>query len=255
VVFNETTFYMNRKNHPFFAYVIHPQHRRSFSMGTFRDVSAALGVFAAGAIFGAVFHESVKRGSYSLYTSALAVLTLRKKRRSVKTIVLGLDLAGKTTLLYQMKLATFFTVVPTIGYNLERVTSDHVEFTMWDIGGLKKIRPLWRHYFSGIKALIYVIDSADRARFEESVSEFEKLLFEEELKKAPILIYANKQASCHVCLFLYYPSNLKDGYARLCRILQAQCQCSRFRRLWGACRHSELGSGECWLSRRFRHRV
>jgi small GTP-binding protein len=221
-----------------------------FSMGVLRDVSVALGVFAAGAILGAAFHKSVKSGSFSLYSSALAVL--RKKKRSVKTIVLGLDSAGKTTLLYQMRLAKFLTVVPTIGYNLESVESEHVEFKMWDIGGLNKIRPLWRHYYMRTKALIYVIDSTDRARFGESVSEFEKLLFEEELKGAPILIYANKQASCRLCLSVYCPSNLKHG---LCRILQAQCQRARSRRLWGACRHSELGSGECRLPLRCRRRV
>ena len=202
-------------------------------MSLFRDVSVALGVFAAGAVFGAVVYRSVRDGAYTLYSSALAVLTSRKKKRSVKTVVLGLDLAGKTALVYRLRLGTTVAVVPTIGYNTVYVELDNVEFKMWDIGGVAIIRPLWRDYFMGIKALVYVIDSVDRERFEESVSEFERLLFVEELRKAPILVYANKQVSCSACLSLYGPY----GYVCLCRILQAQCPRARFRRLWGACRH------------------
>lgn len=64
---------------------------------------------------------------------------------------------------------------------------------MWDIGGQRKIRPYWRNYFEDTDVLIYVIDSADKKRFEETSVELNELLSEEKLATVPLLIYANKQ--------------------------------------------------------------
>ena len=65
-----------------------------------------------------------------------------------RILVLGLDAAGKTTILYKLKLNEQVTTIPTIGFNVEEVTPvKNVTFTMWDVGGQEKIRPLWRHYY------------------------------------------------------------------------------------------------------------
>ena len=63
--------------------------------------------------------------------------------------MLGLDAAGKTTILYKLKLNQDVTTIPTVGFNVETVTYKNVKFNVWDVGGQDKIRPLWRHYFSG----------------------------------------------------------------------------------------------------------
>lgn len=63
--------------------------------------------------------------------------------------MLGLDAAGKTTILYKLKLGQDVTTIPTVGFNVETVTYKNVKFNVWDVGGQDKIRPLWRHYFSG----------------------------------------------------------------------------------------------------------
>ena len=64
---------------------------------------------------------------------------------------------------------------------------------MWDIGGQREIRPYWKNYYEHTDGLIYVVDSADDMRLAESTKELQELLGEEELKKVPLLVYANKQ--------------------------------------------------------------
>lgn len=86
------------------------------------------------------------------------------------------------------------TTIPTIGFNCETVDKSGVRWTFFDLGGQDKIRPLWRHYYQNTGALIFVVDSTDRARMEEAKKELiETVLSEEELKNMPLLIWANKQ--------------------------------------------------------------
>ncbi|MBH0219698.1 hypothetical protein GH793_16080, partial [Listeria monocytogenes] len=66
-------------------------------------------------------------------------------------------------------------------------------FTVWDVGGQDKIRPLWRHYFQNTQGLIFVVDSNDRERVAESADELSKMLQEDELRDAVLLVFANKQ--------------------------------------------------------------
>lgn len=69
--------------------------------------------------------------------------------KEMRLLMLGLDAAGKTTILYKLKLGQDVTTIPTVGFNVETVTYKKVKFNVWDVGGQDKIRPLWRHYFSG----------------------------------------------------------------------------------------------------------
>jgi ADP-ribosylation factor protein 6 len=70
--------------------------------------------------------------------------------KEMRLLMLGLDAAGKTTILYKLKLNQDVTTIPTVGFNVETVTYKNVKFNVWDVGGQDKIRPLWRHYFSGM---------------------------------------------------------------------------------------------------------
>lgn len=107
--------------------------------------------------------------------------------------MVGLDCAGKTTILYSLKMGKIVRTIPTIGFNVETVESKNISFTVWDIGGQDKIRPLWRHYFYNVQGIIFVIDSNDKERIEEAREELYSLLDEEELKNCILLILANKQ--------------------------------------------------------------
>ena len=68
-------------------------------------------------------------------------------KTEVRIIMLGLDAAGKTTILYKLKLGEVVSSVPTIGFNVETVEYKNINFTVWDIGGQNKLRLLWRHYY------------------------------------------------------------------------------------------------------------
>lgn len=107
--------------------------------------------------------------------------------------MVGLDAAGKTTILYKLKLGEIVTTIPTIGFNVETVDYKNISFTVWDVGGQDKIRPLWRHYFQNTQGLIFVVDSNDRERIAEAREELMRMLAEDELRDALLLLFANKQ--------------------------------------------------------------
>ncbi|XP_045181430.2 ADP-ribosylation factor 3-like [Mercenaria mercenaria] len=111
-----------------------------------------------------------------------------------RILMIGLDSAGKTTILYKMKLGETVTTIPTVGFNVETVSPvKGVSFTLWDIGGQDKIRPLWRHYYNKLDGLVYVVDSADEERMSVAKEELFNVLESDEMKEVPLLIIANKQ--------------------------------------------------------------
>ncbi|XP_059811935.1 ADP-ribosylation factor 1-like [Hemitrygon akajei] len=114
-------------------------------------------------------------------------------KKEMRILMVGLDAAGKTTILYQFKLGEIVTTIPTIGFNVETVEYKHISFTVWDVGGQDKIRPLWRHYFQNTQGLIFVVDSNDRERMNEAREELMRMLAEDELRDAVLLVLANKQ--------------------------------------------------------------
>ncbi|KAF9571116.1 hypothetical protein EC968_001035 [Mortierella alpina] len=114
-------------------------------------------------------------------------------KKEMRILMVGLDAAGKTTILYKLKLGEIVTTIPTIGFNVETVEYKNISFTVWDIGGQDKIRALWRHYFQNSQGVIFVVDSNDRDRILEAREELHRMLNEDELSDAVLLVYANKQ--------------------------------------------------------------
>ncbi|KAJ9069728.1 Arf GTPase arl1 [Entomophthora muscae] len=91
--------------------------------------------------------------------------------KEARILILGLDGAGKTTMLYRMQLGEVVSTIPTIGFNVESVTYKNVKFQVWDLGGQTSIRPYWRCYYANTDAVIYVVDSCDRDRISTSKQE------------------------------------------------------------------------------------
>ena len=121
---------------------------------------------------------------------------LRKLKRSdseARILVLGLDNAGKTTILKKLSEEDITHVMPTQGFNIKSLVHEGFKLNVWDIGGQKSIRPYWRNYFDNTDALVYVIDSADRQRVEEAGEELGKLLQEDKMGGIPLMVFANKQ--------------------------------------------------------------
>ncbi|KYQ92982.1 ADP-ribosylation factor [Tieghemostelium lacteum] len=117
---------------------------------------------------------------------------LFKKNKDVRVLMLGLDNAGKSTLLYRIKLKETVQTIPTVGFSVESVKVDDHRYTIWDVGGQVTIRALWRHYYVGTQVVIYVVDSNDLDRLEESKQQLFMVLNDPEMQQAILLVYANK---------------------------------------------------------------
>ncbi|XP_065031463.1 ADP-ribosylation factor 1-like isoform X2 [Musa acuminata AAA Group] len=96
--------------------------------------------------------------------------------REARILVLGLDNAGKTTILYRLQMGEVVSTIPTIGFNVETVQYNNVKFQVWDLGGQTSIRPYWRCYFPNTQAVIYVVDSSDTDRLVTAKDEFHAIL-------------------------------------------------------------------------------
>merc|ERR1711953_1625931 len=105
-----------------------------------------------------------------------------------RILMLGLDAAGKTTIVYNLQLGEVVHTIPTIGFNVEKISYKNVDMTLWDVGGQTKIRPLWRHYYVNTDALIWVVDSTDKERLQESKESFREVIQSDELRDAKVLV-------------------------------------------------------------------
>lgn len=114
-------------------------------------------------------------------------------KKEMRILMLGLDAAGKTTILYKLKLGEVVSSVPTIGFNVECLEYKNIKFTVWDVGGQDKIRLLWKHYYQNTQGLIFVVDSLDKERIDLAKQELHRMLNEEDMRDAIVLVYANKQ--------------------------------------------------------------
>ncbi|KAK9966891.1 hypothetical protein ABG768_003977 [Culter alburnus] len=115
------------------------------------------------------------------------------EKKEMRLLMVGLDAAGKTTVLYKLKLGEVVTTIPTLGFNVETVEYKNISFTVWDVGGQDVIRRLWRHYYQNTKGLIFVVDSSDQDRIETASEELKKMLAEDEMRDVVLLVLANKQ--------------------------------------------------------------
>ena len=110
-----------------------------------------------------------------------------------RLLFLGLDNAGKTTILKAMSCENITTIAPTRGFNVKQLQKNNMELDIWDIGGQRALRPYWANYYNKVNGIVWVIDSADSRRMEETGIELSALLDEEKLAGVPLLILANKQ--------------------------------------------------------------
>ena len=118
---------------------------------------------------------------------------VRQKEKEVRVLVLGLDNAGKTTVLKKFNGEDINTVEPTLGFSIKTLEYQGFKLNVWDIGGQQTIRSYWRNYFEQTDAIIWVVDSADRWRLEQCRDELHGLLAQEKLSGASLLVFANKQ--------------------------------------------------------------
>jgi len=111
----------------------------------------------------------------------------------MRILMLGLDNAGKTTILKKFNGEDITEIAPTLGFNIKTLEHRGFQLNIWDVGGQKSLRSYWRNYFESTDGLIWVVDSADRRRIDDCKKELHGLLKEERLLGATLLVFANKQ--------------------------------------------------------------
>eukprot|EP00601_Ochromonadales_sp_CCMP2298_P002927 CAMPEP_0173180220 /NCGR_PEP_ID=MMETSP1141-20130122/6580_1 /TAXON_ID=483371 /ORGANISM="non described non described, Strain CCMP2298" /LENGTH=186 /DNA_ID=CAMNT_0014103017 /DNA_START=52 /DNA_END=612 /DNA_ORIENTATION=+ len=118
---------------------------------------------------------------------------VKQKERELRILILGLDNAGKTTIMKRVLGEDHHEICPTVGFNIKTLEYKSFNLNLWDVGGQKSIRTYWRNYFEQTDGIIWVVDSVDRFRLEECRSHLRELLTQEKLAGSSLLIFANKQ--------------------------------------------------------------
>mmetsp|Transcript_13991 Transcript_13991/g.15442 ORF Transcript_13991/g.15442 Transcript_13991/m.15442 type:complete len:196 (-) Transcript_13991:412-999(-) len=130
----------------------------------------------------------------NVWTRFFDLFSSKNFKKEVRILMVGLDNAGKTTILHSMRSRSHIETVPTIGFNVETLKYKNLQMQIWDLGGQDKFRKLWRCYFCQTDAIIFVLDSADETRMDMAHEEMHKLLAESDENDKPVLlVLANKR--------------------------------------------------------------
>jgi small GTP-binding protein len=114
-------------------------------------------------------------------------------QRRFKITIIGLDNAGKTTALYRLLEGTVINTSPTVGSNVETIERKNVRLQCWDLAGQTAFRQGWTTFFNGTDAILFIVDSSDRARVGEARNELFRVLGDDSTSRCCILVLANKQ--------------------------------------------------------------
>jgi len=114
-------------------------------------------------------------------------------KQEMELTLVGLQNSGKTTLVNVMANGQFAEdMIPTVGFNMKKVTKGNVTIKLWDIGGQPRFRSMWERYCRGVNAIVFVVDAADPEKFETAKKELHELLAKPPLVGIPLLVLGNK---------------------------------------------------------------
>ena len=125
----------------------------------------------------------------------LVVSSIVKKiftKSESRMLLVGLDNAGKTTLLYQMILGKMVTTIPSMHLSPPTINYNKHSFTIWDVPGHPRPRDLWFHYYENTDGVIFVVDSSDKERLEEAKEVLHSMVQDQRLNDTPLLVFSNK---------------------------------------------------------------
>lgn len=138
-------------------------------------------------------HEEREESSVASMGLMTILRKVKEKEREMRILLLGLDNAGKTTVVKALRGEDVRTISPTLGFDISTMEFGEYRLNLWDVGGQQTIRAYWRNYFEQTDGIVWVVDSADVARLHDCRRELEALLKEERLAGASLVILANKQ--------------------------------------------------------------
>ncbi|KAJ6796897.1 putative ADP-ribosylation factor-like protein 8A [Iris pallida] len=114
-------------------------------------------------------------------------------KQEMELSLIGLQNAGKTSLVNAIATGGYSEdMIPTVGFNMRKVTKGNVTIKLWDLGGQRRFRTMWERYCRGVSAILYVVDAADRDAVPISKSELHDLLTKPSLNGIPLLVLGNK---------------------------------------------------------------
>uniref|UniRef100_A0A8C0IP64 ADP-ribosylation factor-like protein 8B n=1 Tax=Chelonoidis abingdonii TaxID=106734 RepID=A0A8C0IP64_CHEAB len=128
--------------------------------------------------------------------SASGALWLRSLfwKEEMELTLVGLQNSGKTTLLTVLRYGQFTEdMIPTVGFNMRKITKGNVTIKVWDIGGQPRFRSMWERYCRGVNAVVYMVDAADLEKVEASKNELHSLIDKPQLHGIPVLVLGNKR--------------------------------------------------------------
>jgi len=117
----------------------------------------------------------------------------KRKEKEMRLLMVGLDNAGKTTIVKKLNNEDISNTSPTLGFSIKSMMYDKYRLNIWDVGGQKTLRAYWRNYYEKTDGLVWVVDSVDVVRLEDCRKELQELLLEERVAGATLLVLANKQ--------------------------------------------------------------
>ncbi|RXN32150.1 ADP-ribosylation factor 11 [Labeo rohita] len=124
----------------------------------------------------------------------MGAMKSKRFKKTPQVLLMGLDSAGKSTLLYMQQRGVVMETSPTVGFNVATIQLDKKNsLSVWDVGGQGTMRPNWKYYLEGCKVLVFVVDSTDRTRMGEAQKALKKILTDEHLKGVPLMVLANKK--------------------------------------------------------------
>jgi len=115
-------------------------------------------------------------------------------KEEMELTLVGLQHAGKTTFVNVIASGQFNEdMIPTVGFNMRKISKGNVTIKLWDIGGQPRFRSMWERYCRGVNAIVYMVDAADQDKIEASRNELHNLLERPQLAGIPILVLGNKR--------------------------------------------------------------